>query len=80
MGTNEISIAQIDLGRGDGAGHHLGRLAEIVLVVRAASGAIGVHQSWLTSTARSAAALGIIRGRWWHIPKVHKIELRDVYA
>lgn len=80
VGTDEIAVAEVDAGRRDGAGDHIGGLFEIVLVVRTAARAVGVDERWLAAAARSAAALGVVGGRGRHVAQVDDVQLGDVDA
>ena len=80
MGSDEIPVPQIDSRRHHRSGHHLVRAAVVILVVRTAAGAIGVHQRGLAAPAGASAALRVVRGRRRNVPQIHHVELRDVDA
>ncbi len=56
------------------------RLTEVILVVRAASRAIGVDQGRLTATAGPAAALGVVGRRRRDVAQIDEVQLSDVHA
>jgi len=72
---HEVAVPEIDPGRRHRASHHLCRLPEVVLVVRAPARAIGVYQRRLTATAGPAAPLRVIGRCRRDIAQVHHIEL-----
>ena len=80
VGAHQILVAQVDARRGDGTGDHLARLAEEVLVVRAAPRAVGEDQRRLAAAAGPAAALGVVGRRRRHVAQVDDVELGDVDA
>ena len=73
-------VAQVEARGRDRPGHHVGRAAEVVLVVGVAGGAVGEHQRWLARATGPAAALGVVRGRRRHIPQTDRVQARDVDA
>jgi hypothetical protein len=76
----QLTVGQVDQGRAHLAVHHLPRLAEEELVVRAARGTVGDHQRCLATAPGAAGALGVVGRRGRHVAQIDGIERRDVDA
>lgn len=80
MGTNEVAIPQINAGRDDRASNHPIGVFEVILIVRAATGAVGINQRGLSTTTGAATALRVVgRGRR-DVAKIDDVKLGDVHA
>ncbi len=80
VGANQVFIGQIEAPGADGAGHHVRRPLEEVLVVGAAGGAIGVDQRRLAAATGPAAALGVVGRRGGDVAHVDRVQLGNVDA
>ncbi len=78
--AHEVLVGQIQPRWRDRSRDHRVLMAEEVLIVRAARGAIREDQCGLPAPARPAAALRVIGGRGRHVAQVDHVELGDVHA
>ncbi len=78
VSAEQIAIGQIQAWRGDLPTHHPLWSSEVILVMRAARGAVGEDQRRLPATPGAAAALGVIGRCRRHVTHVHYIKLGDV--
>ena len=78
--ADQIAVPEIDTGRRDRPRDHPGGLAIEVLVVRAASRAVGEDQGGLSTAPGTAAALRVVGRGGRHVPQVDEVELGDVDA
>jgi len=68
MGAHQVAVAKVDAGRHDGASDHTLGLAEIILIVGAATSTIGIDQRGLATATRPATPLSIIRRGRGNVP------------
>ena len=78
--SHQIPIADVDARRRHKTGDHLIRLSEIILVVWAATGAIGIHQCRLPAATGPTTALRIIGRCWRNVAQIDQVQLSYVYA
>ena len=80
VGAHQVAIAQVNPRRGDGAGDHAVGVFEVILVVGAATGAVGINQGGLAATTGTAAALGVVGRGGRDVAQVDDVKLGDVHA
>ena len=78
--AHEIVIAHVNARRGDRACDHLAGFSEEILVVRAASGAVGEDQRRLPAATGPAAALRIVGRGGRDVAQVDEVQLGDVHT
>ena len=76
----QILVEQVQLRWRDDAGDHLVGVAEVVLVMTVAGGAVGGDQRRLAGPPGAAGALRVVRGRGRHVAHRHRIQSRDVHT
>ena len=80
MRTDEVAVAKVDPGRRHAAGNHPDRLTVEVLIVRAASGAVGEYHGRLPASAGASAALRVVGRRRRNVAQIDQVQLLDVDA
>ena len=80
MRPYQILVRQIETWWTHCSGYHEFRVAEEILIVRRASGAVGKYQGGLPAASRSPATLRVVGRRRRNVAKVDCIELSDVHA
>ena len=80
VGAEQVLVEQVEARRGDDAGDHLVGVAEVVLVVAVAGGAVGGDQGGLAGPSRAAGALRVVGGGGRDVPHGDGVEAGDVDA
>ena len=80
VGAEQVLVEQVEARRGDDARDHLVGVAEVVLVVAVAGGAVRGDQGRLAGSSGSPRALGVVRGRGRHVAHGNGVEAGDIDA
>src|SRR5262249_8869442 len=80
MAANKVLVRQVQRRRPDLAMHHGRWVGEEELVVWATRSGIGEHKRWHAAAPSSAAALGVVGWRGWHVAQVDRVQRRNVDA
>ena len=80
MRPDEVFVGKVKARRGHGAGNHVFREAEEMLVVRVALGAVGDDERGLPGTPGASTALRIVGRGGRNIAHAHGIQLGNVHA
>ena len=76
--SDQIPVSEVDTGRRHRSGDHSLGFAVEILVVGAASRAVGEHQCGLSPATRPPAALRVVRRRGRDVAQVDEVQLSDV--
>ena len=80
VGLDQVLVRQVEPRRRDRTGDHSLRALEKVLIVWAATGAVGEHQCRLPAASCPSAPLGIVGRRGRHVAHIDDVELGNVDA
>ena len=78
--ADQVLVGQVEPGRGDRSADHLGRAAEVVLVVGVAGGAVGDDQRGLPGPARPAGPLRVVGRGGRDVAQADGAQRVDVHA
>lgn len=80
VGTNQIAVPDVDPRRCHKSGNHLVRFMEVILIMWAPSGAVGIDEGRLSTASGPATALRVIGRGGRNVAEIDEIQLGDVHA